>query len=162
EQAAVCYRRAIALAPQLAAALSNLGMCLRNAGHEDEALDYLLRAAALEPANLEIQFNSYLGMIDVDRAAEGEQGLLRVLAQEPEHAEAHLVLAIQHLAAGRYAEGWREYEWRARVETWERRNAEYPYPWWHGEPLAGRRLLVRAEQGLGDQIMFASCLPELE
>ncbi len=162
EDAAACYRRAIELAPQLAAAVSNLGICLRNAGREAEALDYLMRAAELEPGNLEIRFNSYLGMIDAGRVEEGEEGLLRVLAEAPEHAEAHLVLAIELLSAGRYEEGWREYEWRTRVETWERRNAEYPYPWWLGEPLAGRRLLVRAEQGLGDQIMFASCLKDLE
>ena len=162
EEAATCYRRALELAPRLAAALSNLGICLRNSGREAEALDYLMQAAALEPTNLEIQFNSYLGMIDNGRVAEGEQGLVRVLAEAPEHAEAHLVLAIQLLASGRYADGWREYEWRNRIETWERRNAEYPYPWWRGEALADRRLLVRAEQGLGDQIMFASCLPELE
>jgi len=162
EDAAACYRRAIELAPQLATALSNLGICLRNSGREAEALDHLTRAAALEPANLEIQFNAYLGMIDNDRVEEGEAGLQRVLEQAPEHAEAHLVLALRLLAAGRYEEGWREYEWRSRVETWERRNAEYPYPWWRGEPLAGRRLLVRAEQGLGDQIMFASHLAGLQ
>jgi len=159
--AITCYRRAVALNPQLASALSNLGTCLRNQGRGHDAIDYLARAAELDPANTEILFNWYLGMMDVGSVEEGEQGLLRVLDREPENAEARFALGCQLLAAGRFNEGWREYEWRNRVESWERRNAEYPYPWWRGEDLAGRRLLVRAEQGLGDQIMFASCLPEL-
>ena len=36
-----------------------------------------------------------------------------------------------------------------------------PYPLWQGEALAGKRVLVQAEQGLGDQIMFGSCLPDV-
>jgi tetratricopeptide (TPR) repeat protein len=161
EGAIACYRRAVELDPRLASALSNLGTCLRNQGREIEGMDCLARAVVLEPSNVEILFNSYLGMMEVGRVEEGEQGLLRILEQQPQNAEARLVRGCQLLAAGRFSEGWREYEWRSRVESWERRNAEYSYPWWNGEDPAGRRLLVRGEQGLGDQIMFASCLPEL-
>ncbi len=161
EDAVACYRRAVGSDPQLASALSNLGMCLRNQGRAIEAMEYLERALALEPGNAEILFNSYLVMTDSGRVEEGELGLARVLEQQPEHAEAHLALACQLLAGERFSEGWREYEWRNRIESWERRNAEYSYPWWNGEDLAKRRLLVRAEQGLGDQIMFASCLRDL-
>jgi tetratricopeptide (TPR) repeat protein len=161
QEAATCYRRAAELDPGLAAALSNLGICLRNQGREVEAIDYLARAATLASADSEILFNYFLGLIDVGRAEEGQRGLLEMLRQDPGHAEAHVALACQLLVSGRYGEGWREYEWRCRTESWERRNAEYPLPWWRGEALRGRRLLVRAEQGLGDQIMFASCLTEL-
>jgi hypothetical protein len=92
---------------------------------------------------------------------EGEQGLARALVQQPQMAEAHFALGCQLLAAGRFSDGWREYEWRSLADDWERRNDEASLPWWQGESLAGRCLLVRAEQGLGDQIMFASCLPEV-
>jgi tetratricopeptide (TPR) repeat protein len=160
-EAAASYERALALEPRLSPALSNLGICLRNQGRLSEGLAYLERALALEPDNADIVFNHALGMIDAGREAEGEERLRRVIALEPDMAEAHFALGCQLLAAGRFSEGWREYEWRTRAEDWERRNAESSLPWWRGEPRAGRTLLVRAEQGLGDQIMFASCLPDL-
>lgn len=160
-EAIACYEKAIAVEPRLYSALSNLGICLRNQGRAGEGVGYLERALALAPGNADILFNHALGLIDAGRAAEGEERLARVLELEPRMAEAHFALGCQLLAAGRFVEGWREYEWRTAAEDWERRNAEAPLPWWKGEPLADRTLLVRAEQGLGDQIMFASCLPEV-
>ena len=38
---------------------------------------------------------------------------------------------------------------------------KHPYPEWDGSSLAGTRLLVYCEQGLGDEIMFASCVPDV-
>jgi hypothetical protein len=56
------------------------------------------------------------------------------------------------------AQGWPAYEWR-----WHTAQAPqpFPFPLWDGMPLAGRTLLVTAEQGLGDELLFASCLPDL-
>lgn len=55
------------------------------------------------------------------------------------------------LAAGRWAEGWAEYE--ARLELNPLRPS-VACPSWNGEPLAGRSILLRSEQGLGDLIQF--------
>ena len=56
------------------------------------------------------------------------------------------------LLAGRFAAGWEEYEWRFRAGA--ARVPPCDQPRWNGEELAGRTLLIRAEQGIGDTIQF--------
>jgi hypothetical protein len=74
--------------------------------------------------------------------------------------EARYNLALTLLARGRLDEGWREYQHRwARIGLPADRNL--PWPRWTGEPVLGKRVLVWREQGLGDELLFASCVPDL-
>lgn len=59
----------------------------------------------------------------------------------------------------RYGEGWDDYQWRYFSHSNNYR--VLPFPKWRGEPLEGKSIVVLAEQGLGDQVMFASCIPDL-
>jgi Tfp pilus assembly protein PilF len=154
------YERALELQPDSASALSNLGVCLKNEGHAAQGLAHLERSFALQPADPTILMNYAAGLLDVGRREEGEARLREALALDPAVAEAHLALGLLLLGRGAFAEGWQEYEWRSRTESREEQNACSAPPW-NGESLAGKTILVRAEQGLGDQIMFASCLSEL-
>jgi tetratricopeptide (TPR) repeat protein len=91
------------------------------------------------------------------------EGALRVyeqiLAQEPNNFEARWNKSHLQLAEHRFEEGWRNYEFRAFINAlWGPRL--FPYRPWRGEPLEGASLLVISEQGLGDEIMFASCIPD--
>jgi hypothetical protein len=65
------------------------------------------------------------------------------------------------LAEGNFAEGWREYEWRRRRSSGAERKFEYSCPEWHGEDLAGKRILIAIEQGFGDAIQFVRYVPML-
>ena len=58
-----------------------------------------------------------------------------------------------------YDEGWRDYDYRMLLRS--RPARLIPFREWEGGPLDGRTLFVSAEQGLGDELMFASCVPEL-
>ncbi|MCW5604488.1 MAG: tetratricopeptide repeat protein [Burkholderiales bacterium] len=160
EAAARYYRRALELQPDFVPALSNLGLCLKNEGRPAEGIAYLERAFRLQPGSTAMVLNYALGLLELGRAEEGEAHLRQALQLDPKMAEARIALALLNLARGRYAEAWPDYEWRMRSETWEPQ-LRVDCPVWTGASLDGRTLLVRAEQGLGDQIMFASCLPEI-
>ena len=85
-----------------------------------------------------------------------------LLAIRPNDVDAHVNLGGSLLSIGRFAEGWAEYEWRwRRKDEAERRNRPLPQPFWDGTRPLGGRLLVWNEQGIGDEVMFSSLLPEL-
>ncbi|MFC3070563.1 hypothetical protein [Phenylobacterium soli] len=120
---------------------------------------------------------------DLSRAEKGYRGLLRSKPYEASHnlglvlgamgrfkeAETafrealaaadnpgtRYALAELLLADGRYAEGWPLWEARRAIPALKVPQPDLDFPEWHGEPLAGRRLLVFHEQGFGDAIMLA-------
>jgi hypothetical protein len=96
---------------------------------------------------------------ETGRVAEAEEALRRLLGQYPEYAPARYSLAMYLLTQRRYAEAWPLYE--ARREVLGIADPVTGCPEWRGEPLAGRRLVVVAEQGAGDQMMLGRYLPEL-
>lgn len=83
----------------------------------------------------------------------------RALELRPGFALAAFHLGMARLLAGDYERGWAGYELRRLSAGYETLASGRPR--WDGAPLAGRTLLVAREQGLGDEIMFASLLPEL-
>lgn len=82
------------------------------------------------------------------------------LARDSSHAEARHGLAQLELLLGEWSSGWDNFEARRRVVPSPVRGV--PFEEWTGEDLKGRTLLVHSEQGLGDIILFAGCLPDLE
>jgi hypothetical protein len=63
------------------------------------------------------------------------------------------------LSCAEFGAGWDDYEGRYDSDETPRRG--FPFPDWDGGGFTGRAVLVYAEQGLGDEIMFANCLPDL-
>jgi len=79
------------------------------------------------------------------------------LRLKPDYPDAHLNRALCWLQAGQFEQGWAEYEWRWRCRGVNR--PSFSQPPWSGEPLAGRTILVYAEQGLGDTFEFIRYAP---
>ncbi|MDQ8726209.1 tetratricopeptide repeat protein [Bradyrhizobium sp. LHD-71] len=85
----------------------------------------------------------------------------RVLARDPDHAEAAYNRAGLRLLKGDLAAGWPDYEARLRRDLSRVKPALDDVPHWAGEPLGGKSLLVYAEQGLGDILLICRYLPPL-
>ena len=97
---------------------------------------------------------AYVGMFD------NAQALLNdALAIQPFDANLHLQRAQIRLLRGDFAQGWFDYAYRGLAYT--RQYRVLPFTKWQGEDLTDKCIVVLAEQGLGDQVMFASCLPDL-
>ena len=78
----------------------------------------------------------------------------------PERADFHHHMSIMLILAGQDAAGWDRMQWRMGVAGI---TGTFPSPekYWKGEPLEGKTLVIRTEQGWGDTIMFANYLPWL-
>jgi Tfp pilus assembly protein PilF len=159
DEAAAALQEAAALRPGSAEAWLNLGTVLQDQGQLDAALAALEKAAAAAPSAVAVL--TALGDLQQRRGAPrlAERFLSQALEREPNDAEARLALAHLRLAEGDFQRGWPLYE--ARFASRSSPLRRFAVPPWDGAPLEGRSVLVYGEQGLGDEIMFASMLPDL-
>jgi Flp pilus assembly protein TadD len=147
-----CYRKALKLNPDFPIALNNLGNSLRYVNCVEEADECFQKAIDLKPDYLNAFKNR--GTLHVWTGAL-ERGLgyyEQALKLNPNEAELHRNLGVIYLLQGRFQEGWNEYRWRWRVGDLHRTNTTIPV--WDGSDLTGRRILLTAEQGLGDTLNF--------
>ena len=84
----------------------------------------------------------------------------KAIELHPKGIDAHFGLATCLLGKGNYTKGWEEYEWRFKLEGWQRSIAagfvrDLTEPMWAGEDLNGKTILIYGEQGFGDTIQMA-------
>ena len=131
---------------------NNLGEAYRMLDRYPEAIAAYQKAILLQSDFAEPHNN--LGTV-YQNQAEFEKALACyecAIRCQPDYANAHYNRARTLLTLGDFERGWREYEWRWNKEDFRRPTPIQPA--WDGSPLAGRTLLVQAEQGLGDTIQF--------
>lgn len=159
EEALGAAREASACAGADAACFSNVGLAARYLGLYQESEGALRAALTLDPSSHAARVNLGVLLKDLGRADEAMAQFEAVIADHPHDDETRWNLAVTRLASGDFRAGWPDYEKR-----WLQRDARtrrFEYPVWDGSDPAGKTVLVYAEQGLGDEIMFASCLPEI-
>lgn len=140
----------------------NLAAAARMAGCRDEALSAARRAAWLDPQRASGLIELGLAHQEFGRFERARHWYQEAIHREQNSAAAHVNLALASLLVGDLETGWREYAWRWRLAVAdpspERRLRA---PRWDGCSLAGKTIYIHAEQGLGDDILFATCLPDL-
>lgn len=151
-EAAACYRQALRIRPDSAEAHTNLGSTLQAQGKLEEATACHRQALRLNPGFVDARFNLGNAAREQGRYAEAADCYTEVLRRQADFAGAHLNLGMTLLVLGRFAEGWPHYEWRWHCGQPAPR--PFPQPAWDGAPLHGRTILLHAEQGWGDTLMF--------
>jgi tetratricopeptide (TPR) repeat protein len=160
-EALASYRAALGFAPEFADAHSNLGATLMRLDRPGEAIAAYRRALELKPGVAGAWDSLGNALSEDNRPKEAVGAFDRALAIAPDFAMAHWHRGLALLASGDYTRGWEGYEWRCRVADLRHKERTLPLPRWNGEPLGGRTILVHAEQGLGDTLMFVRYLPQV-
>ena len=142
--------------PRHAEAHYNYGTALAALGRRADAREQYEQALAIDPRHVGALVN--LGAMDqaAGRTGQALAHYRRAIEIAPATAEAHLNRALLLLADGRLGEAWADYDWRVRVPSFPVHRIDKPK--WDGAALAGRTLLVHAEQGLGDTLQFVRYL----
>ncbi len=153
------YERAVLLEPDDARMHCSLGDAQQTMGRLEAAITSYRNAVQIDPEYTDAHSNMGLALQavgDLDAALACSR---QALALEPESADLHWNLALVLLQKGAFEEGWREFEWRWKNPDFTTPWRDFPQPQWNGEALDGRTILVHAEQGMGDTLLFVRYLP---
>ena len=157
-----CFERALASDPATTDALGNLGNALLKLNRVEEALAAYDRALRLASDNVQLLTNRAVALRRLDRPAEALMSAAQALRLQPDFAQARFVEAVAQLTLGNFAAGWRGYEARWQVGDAARKDRGFAAPMWGGEgPLAGKTILLHAEQGFGDTLQFVRYAPRV-
>jgi tetratricopeptide (TPR) repeat protein len=148
------------LAPRLAAAHHNFGLALLGLGRAEEAERALRRARKLAPELPQVASALGHSLRDQGRFDEAMAAYDAALRLDPQCGDALINRASLLLLRGDFARGWEAYAQRFEALGAASRSQDGAPPW-RGEPLAGCTILVHGEQGVGDEVMYASCVPDL-
>jgi Tfp pilus assembly protein PilF len=157
-QARECLERAVQLRPEYVQARVNLGNWFREEGDPVKAEQTYRDALPWNSHDTTVHNNLGIALKEQGRFREALDCFQRVLEIDPNHVEAHVNRAFLHGLFGELAKSWEDSEWRFQAAPLSRK---FTKPRWQGEPFDGRTILVHVEQGIGDQVMYASCIPDL-
>jgi tetratricopeptide (TPR) repeat protein len=146
--------------PESAEIWLTLGSTLREMGDADAAEAHYRKALDLKPNSATALAN--LADMLAQKGDHAAAFLLygRAIRNAPNNAQARLNRAVLYLLTGNLKQGWRDYAARLAIPG-KAPHYDHGLPAWKGGSLNGKRLLVTAEQGVGDQLMFASMIRDL-
>ena len=151
--------RAVALDPSHAPSRLNLGNACVDLDDWAAAECHIRAALQLDPTLPEALASLGFVLTAQGRLPQAIAACEAAIARYPDFGQAHWNLATALLLSGDFARGFAEYEWRKRHSRFGRDFPGLPGRAWTGDDPAGRIILVRAEQGLGDTIQLARYLP---
>ncbi|NQV20221.1 MAG: tetratricopeptide repeat protein, partial [Rhodospirillales bacterium] len=160
DEAIEVLRTAVNLEPENPKLWNTLGIAAQDGGHPAEALTFYQEALRLDPGFAEAQANIGVFLLEEGRFAEAVDPLTAAIRLDPGDARAHFNHSIALAAVGRFAEAWEEYEWRHDPVIPSSSFHHHDFPTWDNEDISDKGLLICTEQGIGDDIQFASMYRE--
>ncbi len=153
------YRKAIAVDASHAASHNNLGLVLLLQNKFDQAIDKFKALIKSNPKNFDARRNLALAYRECNELSQAEEELNNILKIDPENVIAMQERSLVVLQKGEFKRGWEDYEWRLKNSS--SYSDFLPFPIWDGSDISNKSILLFPEQGVGDEIMFSSCVSDL-
>ena len=151
------FRRALQESPNNKALWTSLGRACHEMDMFEDAIKYFLKSAELDPSYALAYANASASLVQMSRWDDAEKSAKMALECDPNELNAQLNLAHSYLAKGEWVKGWEE--WDKSLGGKFRKEIVYKDEVkWDGS--SGKDLVIYGEQGLGDEIFYASCIPD--
>ena len=161
DEAAEQYAKALEINPDLAEASYYLGNALGTKGPSEKAVTHLQHAIDSQPEHAEAHNNLGHVLRQMDKRQEAEAHWRRAVELKPDFADAQLNLGLVHFEQGDLTQGWQRYEWRDKASSYLSTHRHFKHPLWDGTPLNDKEIILWGEQGFGDEILYASMIPDV-
>jgi len=140
----------------------NLGNLLQSKGEHEDAIKQYKKSLNIDPAHVKTLVNMASSLKQLGYRKEATNLLEQALKIDPQHPEANHNLALTKLSQGDFGLAVSEaYEYRFRLNAPISIQPAPTLRRWSGESLDARRILVRAEQGIGDEVLYSRFLESL-
>jgi Flp pilus assembly protein TadD len=151
------FRRALQEQPSNKSLWTSLGRACHEMDMFDDAIKYFLKSAELDPNYALAYANASASLVQMSKWEDAEKSAKMALECNPNELHAQLNLAHSYLAKGEWEKGW--IEWDKSLGGKFRKEIIYKDEVkWNGS--LGKNLVIYGEQGLGDEIFYASCIPD--
>ena len=159
EAAVDTFKKALRIEPNYAEVHLNIGIIFDNKQEPEAAIENYKKALKIKPDYADAYYNMGIALNkngEPDAAIESYKEALKI---KPDYANANYNQSLVYLHQGDFQLGWAKFEWRWKFDKFNSVALESSKPRWN--PTGKNRVLLWAEQGIGDEIMFASVIPDL-
>ena len=154
------FEEVLLLTPGDHETLNKRGLTHKDLGQYKKAFLDFNEAISLSPSYALPYTNRGLCFEQLGQFDEALADYDKAISLKPDYAEPYFNKSLQKLLLGDFASGWDLHDWRWKTEQHKGKKLDSSKPMWNGERDV--RVFLWAEQGIGDEIMFASLIPELE
>lgn len=158
-QGLMLLSQSVEIDPQLDFAWHNLGIAYRNVERYDDAIKAYAKCLQISPERADTMAMMAGAYVNIGNPKPGIEWAEKALEVAPDDPHAHNHMALLCLEDGQIERGWTHYERRWEIPERAAKARDYGgVPKWDGKKTG--RLVIHGEQGLGDEILFLSCLPQ--
>lgn len=151
--------RAAQLEPKNPMIWNNIGICYREGANWQEAEVHFWRGLKIDPNNAMCNMNLASLYINMAQPAQALKHLKTAIASDPSLPESYYHRARANVSLGNYDKTWADFDAVLGLGDVRLERLYGMVPRWNGQ--SGKRLIAYGEQGVGDEIAFASCIPDL-